>query len=351
MKIILLIGFIFLCSFDGCESQMQGKEVVFQGEKIKGVCLVAPRKPIDNEVFTPIKSINSEWIAVMPYGFVRLDSLGFHYSKKSAKGKWQWWGETVEGTQETIEQAHKAGLKVMIKPHVWVQAKRHEWGNNYTGDLDLKSEADWLKLEKDYREYLLDFAKVADSTNAEIYCIATEFKTFVKKRPQFWFDVIKEIKQIYKGKLTYAENWDCFEAVSFWNEMDYIGIDGYFPLAEEQNPSLATLKKGWKEHIHKIEKTARKYQKPILFTEFGYQSTDFSTQKPWESYSKHPDNLEIQANALQAVFEEVFTKKWFAGGFVWKWFPELIDNEHARDKYSPQFKPAEKVIEKYFGTK
>jgi hypothetical protein len=195
---------------------------------------------------------------------------------------------------------------------------------------------------------------VADSSKIEVYCIATEFENFVEKRPEFWHKIIIEIRSVYKGKLTYAENWDSYEKVPFWNELDFVGVDGYFPLAEEKSPTLENIKKGWESHRDKLEKFSRKLQKPILFTEIGYQSTDFTTQKPWESYSKYADNDTLQAAAYKAFFEAVWKERWLAGCFIWKWFPEMKresdeSKKHKyRDKYTPQGKIGEQVLREYF---
>jgi hypothetical protein len=326
----------------GCDALFSGREVVYEGKKIKGICMVAPDKIMSVNEYDAIKAVNAEWVAITPYGFCRTTEPKFIYAKPndSLSRKWQWWGERPDGAAECIKMAHQKGLKVMLKPHVWVMGKE----NVYTGDLDYKSDEGWSKFEENYREYVLDFARIADSTQVEMYCIATEFHTFIAQRPSFWKQLIADVKQIYKGKLTYAENWDKYQDVSFWNEMDFVGIDAYFPLSEKQNPSVEELKTGWKKHIKDLDKYARKQQKPILFTEIGYQSTDFSTQKPWESYSKYPDNETLQANAFRAFFESTWNEKWLAGAMVWKWFPMMEKGKKARDKYSPQNKPAEAVI-------
>jgi hypothetical protein len=69
----------------------------------------------------------------------------------------------------------------------------------------------------------------------------------VAKRPEYWSQLIKKIKKIY-FKLTYAANWDDFDKVPFWNELDYIGIDAYFPLSNATTPSVLELNDAWQQH-------------------------------------------------------------------------------------------------------
>jgi hypothetical protein len=88
-----------------------------------------------------------------------------------------------------------------------------------------------------------------------------------------WSQLIKKIKKS-TSKLTYAANWDDFDKVPFWNELDYIGIDAYFPLSNATTPSVLELNDAWQQHIKKIEKLQTKTNKKILFTEFGYRNSD-----------------------------------------------------------------------------
>ena len=344
MTKILTFSTLCFLLFAGC----QNKSFVYRGTKLKGVCFVAPPRQIDATEFELVKNMNVAWVAITPYGFVGDGRPDFQYNKTS---EGHWWGESPVGVHECVRMAHEKGLKVMLKPHAWIQSQT----SSFTGDLDFKTEAEWKVFEQTFGDYLLDFAQVANTNNVEIYCIATEFENFIEKRPDFWHKIIKAIKVIYKGKLTYAENWDSYQKVPFWQEMDYVGVDGYFPLTDEKSPSLQTIKKGWVKHRTELEKFSRKTQKPILFTEIGYQSTDYTTQKPWESYSKHPDNETLQADAYRAFFENVWTEKWLAGCFIWKWFPDMKrENETAkkykfRDKYTPQGKVGEMVLKDYFG--
>jgi hypothetical protein len=334
----ILGGGLSLGGFFSCSSVSE-KPFRYTGPKLEGVSFVAPRDSISDTCYLPVKQINAEWISLMPYGFVREGSARFVYGQDNT---WKWWGESPKGVAHCVRMAHQKGLKVMLKPHMWIGH------GTFTGHFDLKTEEEWQSFEESYGAYLLDYARIADSTDVELYCIATEMQTFVKKRPQFWHRIIGEIKEIYKGKLTYAENWDSYQEVPFWKDLDFVGVDAYFPLSEKRSPDRMELQKGWKQHLVALEKFSRTIQKPILFTEYGYVSTDYAARRPWETDKTQPDNEQLQAEAYTALFEEVWKKEWMAGGFVWKWFPALNPGQKARDPYSPQNKPAAKVLSKYY---
>lgn len=306
---------------------------VYSGAKIKGVNLVAPPRKIQKEAFESVRQVKAEWVAVIPYSFCRPSEPRLRFS---AQG--QWWGETVSGVAATIQMAHDKGLKVMLKPHVWVAS------GAYTGDFDLSTDADWQLYEKDFAAYVLTYARVADSLQVEMYCIATEMDNFINKRPQFWQSLIEQVRKVYKGPLTYAANWGHYQQPRFWQSLDFIGVDAYFPLSKDPRPSLQMIREGWTPHLKQLEDFAAQHQKPILFTELGYRSMDYATDKPWESHRAAPENQTVQADAYAAFFGEVWPRQWLAGVFIWKWFLYEPHHHDGLDAYSPQTKLAEKSL-------
>lgn len=310
--------------------------------KINGVSFVAPPRPIVNDQMAPITQINADWAAIIPYAFsrARLPEVTFDYEH-------QWWGERLEGSAKTIEYAQNLGLKVMLKPHVWVVQQ------GWAGDFDLDSEEKWKRWEKGYSEYIMTYAQLADSMNVEIFCIGTEFRKAVVKRPDFWKGLIRKVKKVYEGEVTYAANWDNFHKVDFWNELDYIGIDGYFPLSNQRTPEVNHLVNRWDSVIQVMTSYHKKYEKPILFTEYGYQSIDFSTDGHWKySQDTLSVNLQAQDNAYEALFQALWTKDWFAGGFLWKWHAQHEEYGGASCKrFTPQNKPSEQTIKKWYSQK
>ncbi|WP_420320477.1 glycoside hydrolase family 113 [Flagellimonas sp.] len=329
------LGLFFLCLLQfSCNSQ--------RAEKINGVSFVASTDKVEQKHVDPVLNVSANYAAVMPFGFARnLNSPNIIFNTER-----QWHGETREGAKQYIQQLQKNGIKIMLKPQIWI------WRGEFTGDMMMNSEEDWKILEDSYREFALTYAKLAEETKSDIYCIGTELEEFVKNRPQFWMNLIDEIKKIYSGRLTYAANWDEYTRSPFWDKLDFIGVDGYFPLSEARHPTLKDLKLGWQPWKTKLKSLSEKHDKPILFTEFGYRSMDYTAKKPWLVDRNEMDvNLDGQAKATQVVFEELWNEDWFAGGFVWKWFIHHdVSGGSADNRFTPQNKPAESVIQKYYSS-
>ena len=196
------------------------------------------------------------------------------------------------------------------------------------------------------------YAKAAQKIVADILFIGTELEKFVENRPKYWTSLIEKIRKVYKGKLTYAANWDEYKRTPFWEQLDFIGIDAYFPLSDKKSPTVQEFEEGWQPHKTLIKKLQSQYNKPILFTEFGYRSMDYTGKEPWDSKRiEGAVNLEAQKNGLQAIHNQFWKEEWFAGGFIWKWFHRHdkvggLDN----NRFTPQNKPAENLLKQLYDT-
>ena len=327
------LGLLILCLLQfSCMSQAK--------EKINGVSFVASREKVGQQHVDEVLKINANHAAVMPFGFIReINSPHIIFDTER-----QWYGETKNGAKQYIEMLQKNGVKVMLKPQIWI------WRGEFTGTLKMQSEEDWQTLENSYEKFMLAYAGLAQDTHVSILCVGTELEQFVKNRPEFWKKLVVNIKEVYKGKLTYAANWDEYPRTTFWEDLDYIGIDAYFPLSEERTPSVAQLKQGWEKHKDEMKALSIEKGKPILFTEYGYRSMDFTAKKPWlVDRNEEKVNLDGQVNAKKAIFVEFWKEDWFAGGYVWKWFINHDKAGGGKDnRFTPQNKPAQLVIRDHY---
>lgn len=322
-----LIGFLLCCcTVANAQNDMQG------------VCLTGPPNPINDQVMLDIKAIGAEWVCLMPYAYGP-DTDG---SLKREIGEWQWWGERKDGTRAMIRMAHDMGLKVMVKPHLWL---RHGF---FTGSYHAQSEAEWLKFEEDYHQYILDFAVLCEEEGVELLCIGTELELFVTARTIFWNKMIDDITNAYSGDLTYAANWDEVHRFPLWCRLSFVGIDGYFPLTSEGKTSKKDMLNSWKEVMVELDQLCDSVNRTMVFCEIGYRSCSNCAEKPWEHDDHATVDEQCQIDAYECFFKAVEDSEHYGGSFLWKWYATERSVVRQKTGYTPQGKPALSLIKRAF---
>ena len=317
--------------------------------KQRGVSWVAGHE-VGPGHFEPLVKNHVNWIVQTPFGWMR-----HHDSTEVAlvSGGGVLWGETDAGLETTTRLARAAGIRTLLKPHIWLtRAEKGKWRTH----IEMKNEAGWRAWFSSYRTFILHYARFAERHGIEVLCIGTELHATVVERPDDWRRLIGEIREVYGGKLTYAANWYReFEEVPFWDLLDYIGVQGYFPLSDGAHPRIAALREGWQPHREAIERIQRQYDKPVLFTEIGYKSRPYPARRPWEwpkrgSAGADAEDLQAQAVCYRAFFETFWELDWVAGAYFWKWFPaERSPAGSDNAGFTPQGKPAERVLGHWYG--
>lgn len=309
-------------------------------EKLNGVNFVSPVYKVEHNCVESVTRINANWVAITPFAFMSPGDPKVEYNCSK-----NWWGDTPAGIKHLAQSAKAKNLKILLKPHFWVDQQ------GWPGDYDLSYE-DWPKWERNYESFMMQLARISEALEIDMICIGTEFKIAVKKRRKFWNDLIAKIRRVYSGKITYAANWDNYQNVHFWDKLDYIGIDAYHPLVDDATPETEDLVKAWSKHIYSLQHVAREYNKQILFTEYGYRSIHKNTWHQWEieGIDSNVDvNLEAQTNAYEAIYQVFWNEEWFAGGFLWKWWDEdKTAGGMQHSNYTPQNKPVEQTIKKWY---
>lgn len=318
-------------------------------QRQRGVCWVGSTNPITAEEMRLLAAQHVDWISQTPFGWQReLDSFQISIASQDRV----WWGESDRGLAATARLAREAGIRTLLKPHLWVTAGHGAW----TGTIAMTSEESWRAWFASYREFLLHYAKLAEAEGMEALCVGTELQGTTLTREADWRRLIAEVRSVYRGKLTYAANWNQeFDQVRFWDALDFVGIQAYFPVAERDGPSLAELEGGWAPHLAAIERVHRATGKPIVFTEIGYKSVPDGAIRPWEwpearrSDTKARSDLPTQARAYEAFFRTFWDRPWFAGVYFWKWYPDPGRSESWQTlDFTPQNKPAQEVMSSWF---
>lgn len=247
-------------------------------------------------------------------------------------------GDTAseDGLRRAIRRAKARGLKVALKPHVDVRDLA------VRALIDPKDAESWWR---DYDAYVLHYAGIASQEGCDLFVVGTELALMTRYHRR-WTSLIARARKIYKGPLTYAANWYDYPAVPFWGALDYIGIDGYFPLADARH--RWAMKAAWGLWKAPLAAQAMASGKPVLFTEFGCSSQRGANLKPWEWNRLGPVDLALQRDYYETFLESFAREPWFAGVLVWGWDDDPSSGGPDSFGLTVQGKPALDVLKTYF---
>ena len=265
----------------------------------------------------------------------------------------RWYTESDRGIRALADSARARGMRVILKPHIWVG--RGSGDDEWRSNINFESDADWATWEAAYRSYIMHHAELAEQIDADIFVVGTELMTPATRREVFWRELIAEVRAVFSGRVTYAANWwREYAEIKFWDELDFIGVQAYFPLGTDDRATVDQLRDGWQPHLAEMHRLSNSVGKPVLFTEIGYRSFTGATERPWEWPSREQAETgnaddAVQAALYDAFFRTVWEQEWFAGAILWRWYSEEESGGSTqRIGFTPQNKPAKEVIRNWF---
>ncbi len=248
-----------------------------------------------------------------------------------------------ERIKEVITYAKGKGLYVALMPIVLLDNGREgEWRGKLTPD----NWDDWW--ERSYAS-IRHYAKIVEEAKADVFMVGSELVS-TETQTDRWKELISQCRKIFHGRLSYSSNWDHYRVVSFWEDLDLIGMTTYYDLSGGKKPELATLLEAWKPIKKEILEWQATVNRPILFTEVGWPNQVTCAQFPWDYYRspKDPDP-QAQANCFESFFQTWAGEKNVAGTLVWEWRSDTYQKcDESDTSYNPQGKPAIEVIKKYY---
>jgi hypothetical protein len=230
----------------------------------------------------------------------------------------------------------------MLKPHVWVS-------NSWPGEVEMTTDLDWNLFFENYYQWISHYALMAEMYDVDVLCIGVEFTSATLGQESHWRGLINKLRNIYSGNLTYAANWgDEFENVTFWDQLDLIGLNCYYPLSNENQANQNELQQGFAAILNKVDKVKSRYNKPLLITEIGFRSVEAPWIIPHEEAGDKNFSEHDQAKAYAAVFEVLAKSQAIDGIFWWKWPTNMEHRSEEDRRFVPYSKKSEEVIEHWF---
>lgn len=251
-----------------------------------------------------------------------------------------------DAMRHAIQTAHALGIRVMVKPHVDLA---HPAAGQWRGDIGFGSdEAAWKAWFESYAQVITHYAALAQEMDADAFNVGTEL-TGTSQREKDWRGVIAAVRTVFKGPLVYGANWGEEDQVQWWDAVDFIGVDAYYPLTQSFNPTIDQLEAAWKPQVTHLGNLSKKWNKPIIFTEIGYRSIDGANTAPWDYQVSAKIDLQEQADCYTAVYKAFSDQSWWHGIFWWNWTPNPSQGGPADRDYTASGKPAEDVLRQIYG--
>lgn len=239
---------------------------------------------------------------------------------------------------EAIQQARHVGLQVFLFPILRIEhRKEKEW----RGVVAPRDRGRWLE---NYRAFTLHYARLAADHQVELFSVGSELCS-VEQEVKFWRALIADIRGFYPGKLLYSANWDHYQKIGFWEDLDYLGLNGYYELADHPEPTLKELLQKWWDIENELTAWQERFRKKIIFTEIGYPSIDGACGRPWDYTRDASVDLEEQALCYEAFFLSWARSQRLAGVYFWNWYGQGGGNDRS---YTPRGKPAERILRRWF---
>ena len=284
-----------------------------------------------------LKGVGTEWVAVLTTWYQTTCWSGdIHETVKTP---------TDESIVHAIREAHSLGLKVMLKPHLDIL---DETDGSWRGEIGCLREADWEKWFEDYTAFIMHYVDIAVQEKVESFCVGTELSTTATSKGYMWESLISKVRSKYDGQITYAAHWDRYQDIRFWEKLDVVGINAYFPLTKELAPTYSDLVEGLSKWAGEIDDFYGLVKKPIIFPEIGCASADGAAIRPWEHMQRSEVNLTLQKDYYKAILEVFSPKKWFYGQYWWYWGTnQKMGGEYNRG-FTPQNKPAQEIVKAWY---
>ena len=252
---------------------------------------------------------------------------------------------TTDSVKHAITTAHSLGLKVMLKPMVDTLEEEKTQGYPTVWRGEIQPSDEWFES---YSNFINFFAEFAEQNNVELFSVGCEFKATTGEKEQ-WERVIQGVRERYSGPITYAADWTSFQDIEWWDSVDYVGIDAYFPLTLfNSNPTFEELKNVWTNYANEIEEWHSTVNKPVIFTEIGYRSGDGTSMAPANYWTDMAVDLQEQNDCYEAAFQTLWNRSWFYGFYWWTWIHDPTKGGVNDSNHTPQNKPAQDTITRWY---
>ncbi|MFH1810159.1 MAG: hypothetical protein ABIJ09_15540 [Pseudomonadota bacterium] len=213
------------------------------------------------------------------------------------------------------DHAHRRGLQVLVVPHLWID------GDLWRGDLR-RSAARARAFFDGYGAFIDEVATRAEQAGVDGLSFGVELKglTADPANDARFFALIGRLRSRFSGLLTYSANWDEVAQVRFWDQLDFISVNGFAPLTASLRPTPRELDLGAAAMVQELTGLATRFARPVLLIEAGYKATTDNAREPWvwPASGTMPVDADAQLRAYRALLQALRKAPRIVGVLFWQ---------------------------------
>lgn len=332
----LLLILLVVC-ITGCSSLLPGNDTAaYPPTYLKGVNIffMPPRNAYTADDFS--ESLDRLTLD----GVNTLFLIPYYFSSNGASSEIVATSQTITDSylKAAITLAQERGFRVYLKPHIdllngkprytIVPANLTVWGLSYQSFID-------------------HYLAIATACAIDGFVLGTELDGVADT--DVFMSIAKRIRNSFSGELLYAASYDHFITAKVNSVVDAVGVDAYFNLDSNDPPSRATIMESTNYWLTILSEQAAKAGKPVIITEVGFCSRTGVTSNPGRWDGAAAVDLTLQEDCYEALLSQAANFKNIRGIAWWQWELGRVGGS-ANTDYTPRGKPAELVLQRYWGS-
>jgi hypothetical protein len=237
--------------------------------------------------------------------------------------------------------AHRLGLNLTLSLQIELTDDPGKWRSDIGKTMKPVQRLAWLSA---YRDEVLRYASLAERDHASVLVIGSELGA-LSGESRFWRSTIAAVRKRFHGKLAYAATPLESTRISWWDKLDFVGIDLYPLLSHSRTPSESQLARSWKQVSDELEQIAVAKKRPVLITEVGFPSVDGAAEAPLAADQKARVDVNEQKLIYASMLKTLLPQSWLAGIYLYRW---QEPGDGTAGDFTPRGKPAEQVVRQFF---
>jgi len=246
---------------------------------------------------------------------------------------------TFQQLQKAIQYAQEFDLEVILKPQMLVHG-------SWAGAISHHDQWRWEKWFDSYSKHIVEYARFAARHQVQTLVIGTELSKASQRVN--WVELIRKVRVVFHGKLTYAaHNVEGVQAFPHWHELDAVALTLYPSLG--QSGQADEMQYFVQQSIEQLQLAVQDIDLPLWVLEMGMPSAHGASAKPWEWQHLKQARVDhrLQSEAID-IWLRALDQPWVNGVFIWVWYSDVASGGANDTDYTPQNKPTEQVIRRYW---